>query len=145
MLDLVRRFLLLVFRFILSLRYRVRVTGLQQVKELARTSPGRTLVLPNHPALVDPMIVFSTLWPVLKIRPLVWEGNFQNPITALLGKLINALMTPDTGVASAAARSQAEASVKAIAEGLERNENFIMWPAGRLRRGEVEVLGGAAP
>ncbi len=143
MLDLVRLFLSWLLRLILSLRYRVRLHGLDQVKQLARTSPGKTLVLPNHPALVDPQILFSQLWPVLRMRPLVWEGNFKNPLMALLGKLINALMSPETGTASAAARSQAEASVQAIAEGLHHNDNFILWPSGRLRRGEIEVLGGA--
>ncbi len=142
MLDLFRRFLAWLLRLFLSLRYRVRIKGLDQVRELARQSPGRTLVLPNHPALVDPLIIFSNLWPVLKMRPLVWEGNFTSPLMRLLGKLINALTTPATETASAAARSQAEASVQAVVEGLQRNENFALWPSGRLRRGDVEVLGG---
>ncbi len=141
--NLLRRLLCWLLRGILSLRYRVRITGLEQARQLARQSPGRTLVLPNHPALVDPQIVFANLWPILRMRPLVHAGNFKNPFMYLLGKLINALKIPDLDQTSAAARSQAEASVNAVIEGLQRDENFILWPSGRLRRGPVEVLGGA--
>jgi acyl-CoA synthetase (AMP-forming)/AMP-acid ligase II/1-acyl-sn-glycerol-3-phosphate acyltransferase/acyl carrier protein len=143
MLNLFRRFLCWLTRGVLSLRYRVRVTGLEQVRQLARQSPGRTLVLPNHPALVDPILIFSTLWPFLHIRPLVYEGNFKNPFMYLLGMLLNVLKVPVLEQTSAAARNQAEASVNAVIEGLNRDENFILWPSGRLRRGPVEVLGGA--
>jgi acyl-CoA synthetase (AMP-forming)/AMP-acid ligase II/1-acyl-sn-glycerol-3-phosphate acyltransferase/acyl carrier protein len=142
MLNLFRRFFFWCVRGILSLRYRVRVKGLDEVRQLASRSPGRTVVLPNHPALADPMIVFSTLWPILRMRPLVYEGNFKNPVMYLLGKILNVLLVPAMDQASASARSQAETSVKAIIDGLERNENFILWPSGRLRRGPVEVLGG---
>src|SRR5271166_2853712 len=121
MLNLFRRFLCWLTRAILSLRYRVHVTGLEQVRQLASKSPGRTLVLPNHPALVDPMLVFSTLWPILHMRPLVYAGNFKNPFMYLLGQLLNVLKVPDLDQTSAAARNQAEASVNAVIEGLNRN------------------------
>src|SRR4051794_5204439 len=93
MLDLLRRFFCWTFRSLLGLRYRVRINGLEEVKRLAATAPGRTLVLPNHPALVDPLILFGYLWPILHMRPLAWEGNFRNPFMAVLGKLSNALLS----------------------------------------------------
>jgi long-chain-fatty-acid--[acyl-carrier-protein] ligase len=136
--NFIRLLVCYLLRFILSLRYRVRITGLEKLRPLK----GKTLVLPNHPALVDPMLVFVHLWPYLHMRAMVYEGNFQNPFMWFVGKLIDALPVPDLEKASASARSQAEAAVKAVKEGLERGENHVMWPAGRLRRGNVEVLGG---
>ena len=44
-----------VCRLLLSLRYRVRVEGLEQLDALS----GATLVLPNHPAYIDPLLVAS--------------------------------------------------------------------------------------
>lgn len=138
-----RLFLCWVLRTILSLRYSVRLQGLEAVQRLVEEHPGKTLVLPNHPALVDPMIVFSQLWPVVRMRPLVWEGNFKGIIMSLVGRLINALEVPDMAQASMNARNQAEDSVAKVIDGLKAGENFILWPSGRLRRGPQEVLGGA--
>src|SRR5437588_22154 len=56
-------------RGVLSLRYRVRVHGLEQLRGL----PHPVLVLPNHPGYCDPPIVLASLWPVLKPRPLVFD------------------------------------------------------------------------
>ena len=73
----VLRFLLwAMFRLLLSLRYRVRVHGLEQVRDLKEGA----LILPNHPAYMDPLLVFTSLWRALAPRPLLFEGNFQNPL-----------------------------------------------------------------
>ena len=70
MLTLLRLISCWLLRGLLALRYRVRVRGLEKLRGLK----GPTLVLPNHPAYVDPMIVFSRLWPALRVRPMVYEG-----------------------------------------------------------------------
>ncbi len=92
------RYLLCVLaRVFLSLRYRVRIHGLEQIQNLK--SP--VLVLPNHPGLNDPLLVLSAIWPALKPRPMVYEGNFTNPIMRLLMKLLNAVRVPALLQASA--------------------------------------------
>src|SRR5262249_10493537 len=71
------RFLLWGFaRAVLPLRYRVQVHGLDRVKELK----GPTLVLPNHPGFIDPILLLTTLWRTLRPRPMLFEGNFQSPV-----------------------------------------------------------------
>ena len=64
--GVVRFILWAMFRLLISLRYRVRVHGVEQV----RNSKEGTLILPNHVALVDPPLVFTSLWRALKPRPL---------------------------------------------------------------------------
>ena len=49
------------------------------------------LILPNHPAYVDPFLVFMTFWPRLKMRPLVYAGNFRG----LFGRFISRLFGGD--------------------------------------------------
>ncbi|MGL4554517.1 MAG: AMP-binding protein, partial [Gemmataceae bacterium] len=128
-------------RVLLSLRYRVRVRGLEALAGLGRG--GKVLILPNHPGYTDPLLVLSRLGPTLQPRPLVFEGTFDTPVLWPLMKVIDALRVPDMEAASAAARQTAEGSVRAIIDGLNAGRNHILWPSGRLQRRGVEVLGGA--
>jgi long-chain-fatty-acid--[acyl-carrier-protein] ligase len=126
-------------RLVLSLRYRVRVHGWEQLRGLK----GATLILPNHPGYIDPPLVLSTLWPALHPRPLLWEGMFRSPILAPVMKLLNALQVPDLDRPSAEARAQTEQAIAGVIEGLQRGDNHILWPAGRVERDGVERLGVA--
>ncbi len=136
-----RYLLWILTRLFVSLRYRVRVHGLEQVRNLK----GPVLVLPNHPGLVDPLLVLAAVWPSLKPRPMVFEGHFNNPFLSLLVKLLNAVRVPDLDQASAKARSRAQKAVEVVIAGLRNGENYILWPSGHTQRDGVERLGGAAP
>ena len=139
--TLLRWFVVFMTRFVLGLRYRVRVHGLERVRGLK----GPVLVLPNHPGYIDPPLVLSTLWPALKPRPMVHEGIYRSPLLWPFMKVFNALSVPDLNAqVSASARDEAQSAVKAVIEGLKRGDNFILWPSGRIqRRDGGEVLGGA--
>lgn len=139
MLMLVRYGLSLLTRVFLSLRYRVRVHGREQIHGLK----GPVVVLPNHPGLIDPLLVLAIIWPSLKPRPTVYEGNFSNPILALLMKLLNAVRVPGMLQASAKARLRAQQAVNAVIDGLRKGENHILWPAGHIQHDGKERLGGA--
>ncbi len=126
-------------RLLVSLRYRLRVSGLDRLRGLR----GPTLVLPNHPGYVDPPLIFAAIWPSLRMRPMVYEGNFNNPLMRLLARISNAVLVPDLERASAEARSRAEQAVAGIVGGLRQGDNYVIWPAGRVQRSGVEILGGA--
>ncbi|MFO0876893.1 MAG: phosphopantetheine-binding protein [Gemmataceae bacterium] len=141
MLFAIRWLLWMLLRGLLSLRYRVRILGLESLRGLS--GRGKVLILPNHPAYTDPMLIMSRLGGQLDPRPLVYEGTFNNPMMWPFMKVINALCVPDMESASANAREVAQASVQAIIDGLRSGSNHILWPSGRLQRRGVEVLGGA--
>jgi long-chain-fatty-acid--[acyl-carrier-protein] ligase len=129
-----------VARLVLSLRYRVRLHGAEQIRDVR----GPVLVLPNHPGYVDPPIVLTTLWPYLRPRPMLFEGNFRNPLLYPLMRVLNALRVPDLTHASRRARQQAEEAIRGAIDALRRGENVILWPSGRTQRGGgVETLGSA--
>src|SRR5262245_21118297 len=87
----------------LALRYSLHVHGREQVLGLH----GPVLILPNHPAYIDPAIVLAALWPTLKPRPMVFEMMFRNPLLRPFAKLLNALRVPDLDTrASAQARTE---------------------------------------
>ena len=66
-------------RFLLWLRYRIRVVGLEKIQGL----DGKTVIFPNHPGYMDPAILLSVLWPHLKPRPTLFEGNFKGALAPI--------------------------------------------------------------
>ena len=137
--GVVRFTLWAIFRLLISLRYRVRVHGLEQVRNFKEG----TLILPNHVALMDPPLVFTSLWRALKPRPLVFEGNFQNLLFYPLMKLVRAVPLPDMERPRAKARARTELAIAEVIEGLRKGENHLLWPSGDLSRDGQERLGGA--
>ncbi|MSR52341.1 MAG: hypothetical protein EXS09_03500 [Gemmataceae bacterium] len=125
-------------RILLALRYWVTIRGKADVLK----RPGPYLILPNHPAFVDPLNVLVRLWPAFKMRPMFLETNFENPLFAPFAWLLRGIRVPDTERASAEARSRAEGAVQAAIEALQAGENVIVWPSGRLQVDGVERLGG---
>jgi acyl-CoA synthetase (AMP-forming)/AMP-acid ligase II/acyl carrier protein len=139
MLTLVRYCLCQLTRLFVSLRYRVHVHGQEQIQGLK----GPVVVLPNHPGLIDPLLVLAILWPSLRPRPTVYEGHFTNPIMSLLMKLLDAVRVPGLEQASSKARLRAQQAVDAVITGLRKGENHILWPAGHVQHDGKERLGGA--
>jgi long-chain-fatty-acid--[acyl-carrier-protein] ligase len=138
MLWLLRYALWGVTRLILSLRYRLRVHGLDEV----RKRKGPLLILPNHPGLNDPMLVLAALWPALKPRPMLYEGNFRGLLYPVM-PLLNAVRVPSLEQASFNAADRARKAVAGVIEGLHKGDNLILWPAGTLSSDGTERLGGA--
>ncbi|HEV3439396.1 MAG TPA: AMP-binding protein [Gemmata sp.] len=128
-----------VLRVLFSLRYKIRVVGKSDVFK----KPGPYLILPNHPAFVDPPNLIVHLWPTFLMRPLLLETNFRNPILAPFGWLLRAIKMPDIVRASAEDRAKAEAAVADVVAALKAGENVILWPSGRLSRDGSERIGGA--
>jgi long-chain-fatty-acid--[acyl-carrier-protein] ligase len=139
MFSLLRLALWLVGKVLLSLRYRVRVHG----REALRGLKGPVLILPNHPAFIDPPLVLAALGPTLRPRPLVYEGNFRNPVLYPLVKALDAVRVPDLDQTSAHARDRARQAVDEVIAGLRRGECHILWASGRLWRNGAEAVGGA--
>jgi long-chain-fatty-acid--[acyl-carrier-protein] ligase len=139
MLAPIRFVVWLLSRPFLSLRYRLRVTGLRE----AAARPGPFLILPNHPGYMDPANVFRALWGTFRMRPMLAENNFRSPFLAPFGWLLRAIKVPETDRASAEAKRRAEAAVGAVITALRAGDNVVLWPAGTLSRDGTERLGAA--
>lgn len=139
MLSVVRWVLWVPIRVLLWLRYWFTVRG--KAEALAR--PGPYLILPNHPAYIDPPNLLVRLWPAFRMRPMLLETNFENPALAPFAWLMNAIRVPDTDRASAEVRERAVGAVQAAIDALKAGQNVIVWPSGRLMRDGTERLGGA--
>jgi acyl-CoA synthetase (AMP-forming)/AMP-acid ligase II/1-acyl-sn-glycerol-3-phosphate acyltransferase/acyl carrier protein len=142
LMDILRLLFCHFARFIVSLRYRVRYEGLEKLSDPALRR--RTLIVPNHPSLTEPIISVAYLWPYLHMRPMLYAVNFSHPLLHWIMGFFRAVQVPVTSQQSAAAREGAEKAVREVIEGLRSGDNFIMWPAGRIYRQPHEDLGSAS-
>ena len=133
-------------RLLLRLRYRITTDGCEQLERLS----GPVLVLPNHPAYIDPPTVMShTAAGVFQkglrqpLRPLVFSGTYRVPPLLPLMKLVRAFEVPDLSSASQEAASRTAQLIDAVVERVQAGESFLIYPSGRLQRGNREVVGSA--
>jgi long-chain-fatty-acid--[acyl-carrier-protein] ligase len=129
----------LLTRLVVPLRYRIRVQGWEQLRDL----PGPILLLPNHPGFIDPVLILTTFFRTFHPRPLLYEENFRNPVFHALMKLLQAVPVPDLDRPSSEARQRAEGAVAAVIQGLRNGDNFVLWPSGHVQHDGVERLGSA--
>ena len=91
-------FIAFLARAILSLRYRVKTKGC--LEALEAKLDGGILFLPNHPAHMDPPLLFCFFWPKYRMRPLVIEYIYRMGPLKFLMSLTKAVSVPnfDTSV-----------------------------------------------
>ena len=133
-----RKALVFTGRWIFRRRYKVVING------LAAVAQDKTyLVLPNHPAMVDPMLVVSELWRV-PLRPLADESFFHAGIVApKVLKTLGAVAVPDlrkhrSATGAKIARGLNDMVLGALADG----KSIIFYPAGHIHtEAEHEEIG----
>lgn len=129
-------FLGIFLRFILSFRYRVTTKGLDSLNV-----KGPTLFLPNHPALIDPLIVYSLL-AHYNPRPLIDEQQLQGLHGRLVAKMLNAVGVPDIHKSGFRVADAIRQSIHEVLETLKQGENVLLYPAGQIYRAPYEKIGG---
>jgi long-chain-fatty-acid--[acyl-carrier-protein] ligase len=108
--------------------------------------PGGVLFLPNHPAaLIDPTIVSLSVWSKFPIRPMIVEYMYFTPGIYSVMKFLNALPIPDFDSSSnSLKRKRNEKVINEVIKGLKSGENFLLYPAGRIKHTAIEDIGGAS-
>ncbi len=136
--NMIARILSFFLRLLLRLRYSITINGMHH---LDNPKKG-TLILPNHPAYTEPIVLFSLLSKYLAPRPLVYETYYRNRYIKPFMLLFNALEVPDMEKISLSAKQKTQEAIQSLVEGLHKGENFIIWPSGKLQRKGLESLGG---
>ncbi len=124
---------------LLWLRYRVRVSG---VAEVAQRGRGGILFLPNHPAIIDPLIVTTYLNHPFRPRPLADADQMQHPVVGWFADQVGVRRIESLQNRGAGARDQVQAVVEACAEDLRSGKNVLLYPSGHLYRSALEDLRG---
>ncbi|MFA5250571.1 MAG: AMP-binding protein [Parachlamydiales bacterium] len=131
----------LFFRF----RYRIKVVGKKKLKSRFFNRRAGVLFLPNHPALIEPVFLFTLLWPRFRLRPLVVEYIYRQKSFRFFMRLAKAISVPDLDTSMNEVKIiKTEKAIKEIAHGLKHKENYLLYPSGRLKGSGKEVLGGSS-
>jgi long-chain-fatty-acid--[acyl-carrier-protein] ligase len=140
-------YLLAIFiKLLLRLRYRITVKGLDALNAETLKAKGGVLFLPNHPAyFVDPLIATLSVWPKFQIRPMVVEYMYYTPLVHSVMRFMNAIPIPDFVTSSnSLKRKKNEKVTQTVINGLKQGENYLIYPAGKVKYTGNESIGGAS-
>lgn len=126
-------------RLILALRYRVELRG---VDEIARRGTSGILFLPNHPALMDPIILTTHLYSRFSPRALADKDQVERPIIRWFSKRMGVWAIPDIREYGVEVRPQVESIIKQAIEDLNHGGNLLLYPSGHTYRTRYEDLRG---
>ncbi len=122
---------------LLRLRYRISVIELDTIKQDKRP----ILFLPNHPALVDPIIVMHALYRRFRPRPLADEAQVNRMFVRKIAGLMRTIVIPDLSTGGRDKRDRVAAGLAEVITALQQGDNVLLYPAGRLMRSPREELG----
>lgn len=135
-------FLVPIFKFFLSLRYCVEIKGKDVLIEAKKKKKG-VLILPNHIALIDPVIVGIYLYPFLKIRPVMDERFYYVKLFRWFMEILDVIPIPDFElVVNEWKTKQGEIAYRKLKKGLSQGDNILLYPAGGLKQTAKEHLAG---
>jgi long-chain-fatty-acid--[acyl-carrier-protein] ligase len=126
-------------RALLALRYRVTLVGLDEVVARGRE---RILLLPNHPALIDPVIL--AVWFLDPLSPLFLADSQQidRPILRTLARYYGVRALPDAKEFGSEVRKEVERVLAECARHLQQGGNLCIYPSGHVYRSRHEDLRG---
>jgi len=125
-------------KFVFRLHYDIQVKG----EDILRDGKVH-LVMPNHTAYIDPLLLFSEVW-WLPIRPMTDELFMRHWLYGRVLRMADAIEVPDLnksamsreeGVAAASRLSQI--AIDSLAEGKE----LCFYPSGHVKTVDKEMLG----
>lgn len=126
-------------RGLLRLRYRLQLDGMERIVAKGR---GGILFLPNHPALIDPFIIWSELSRHFRVGALADKDQMDRPILRWVVPRAGVRTIPDPLKYGEACQADVARVLANCVTGLKRGENLLLYPAGRIYRKGREDLGG---
>ncbi|MDN3508109.1 MAG: AMP-binding protein, partial [Simkaniaceae bacterium] len=130
---------------ILRCRYDVEVRGLEGIQGSSFHNEGGLLFLPNHPAEIDPILFFMLTHKKFGPRPLVAEHFYYLPGVSRFMKAVRALPIPHVeSLGNKWKLQKIDRALDQVADGLQAGDNFVIYPAGHLKRTPHENIGGSS-
>jgi len=118
--------LIAIYRFFLSLRYNVEITGTEVLK-----NKNAKFILPNHQALIDPQLIFTQLYKYLTVVPVVTESFYKNPLLNKIFKASGAVPVSDLSTGSRDINVLNTIFVN-VTNALKNGENVLLYPSGQI-------------
>jgi len=128
------RFVSALFRFFLKRRYKVMFIN----EEIIRDSEAK-IFLPNHPALIDPIILTSFVYKYHHISPIITARYYRSALFRPVLKLIHAIPVADLSEGERDVNvyeKLAKSTLKELSEG----HHALLYPGGQLTSQDSEKL-----
>lgn len=113
-------------RRLLSLRYSVSITN----SEILKTDSTK-LFLPNHKALIDPLIIGSQLIKYNSVSTAVSDKYYKNPIFKPILKIVESIPVSDIEAGNRDA-NVLNNIISEMAKALQRGNSIMIYPAGQI-------------
>ncbi len=125
-------------KWILSLRYDIKISGTESISAGQRKG---IVFLPNHPALIDPVILYSYLHGEFSPKGFGDQDQVDRPFIRFFARRWGVRTIPSVDKYGPAAKKKIETILDETIEGLRAGDNLLLWPAGRVYRSYLESLG----
>jgi 1-acyl-sn-glycerol-3-phosphate acyltransferase len=120
------KILALKIRLLLRFRYKISIQGLEIIR---RNSP--VLYLPNHQALIDPVILLSHIYRFSTAAPVISEKFYDIPLAKWLFKNMGAVRVSDLESGSRDI-NVLKLITRSVYKAFLRKKNVVIYPAGQL-------------
>ncbi|MGQ1787729.1 AMP-binding protein [Saccharicrinis sp. GN24d3] len=122
----IAQFIFFVGRFMLSLRYKVKLSNLDVIDK------GRpVLFLPNHQAVVDPMLLVSFIYPHKNVVPVVTSTYYDLPVLNKFFKNWGAVRVSDLEAGSRNVNVLNEI-IQSATRAFEHKRSIVIYPSGQI-------------
>ncbi len=125
-------------KLVLSFRYRIRLIGLDKIAAKGKTG---IVFLPNHPALIDPVIMFTYLHGPFSPHGFGDQDQVNRFLIRTFARRWGVRTVPSIATYGPAAKAEVEKVLDETIDGLKTGENLVIWPAGRVYHSFKESLG----
>jgi acyl-CoA synthetase (AMP-forming)/AMP-acid ligase II/acyl carrier protein len=125
-------------KFLFWLRYDIRLVGLDKIIEKGKTG---IVFLPNHPALIEPVIMFAYLHGPFAPRGFADYDQVNRPLIGYFARKWDIRTIPSIAHYGPAAKARIEKVLDETVDGLKQGQNLVLWPAGQVYRSYKESLG----
>ncbi len=131
-------FILLAFiKLSLWLRYRIHLKGLDTIIDQHRQG---ILFLPNHPALIDPIILMAYLFNRFKARALADSEQIDRFFIRFMARRARILPLPSLTKKGSDSAQQVRQVIDRCIEALRNGDNLVLYPSGQLMTSNHTVI-----
>jgi long-chain-fatty-acid--[acyl-carrier-protein] ligase len=120
------KFLAFKVRILLRARYKVSMSGADLLQ-----SNDPILFLPNHQALIDPIILLSQVFRVSLASPVITERFYRIPVAKWYLKQIGSVSVSDLGAGSRDTEVL-NSITRSVIIGFRNNANILIYPGGQI-------------
>jgi len=113
-------------RLLLHFRYKISIKGADSIRD---NSP--VLFLPNHQALIDPVILLSQIYRFSTAIPVISEKYFDMPFVKWYFIRMGAVRVSDLETGKRDPRVL-KSITRSVFKGFRRNKNILIYPSGQI-------------